>query len=108
MTKADVVDFMKWISETAGALGMSTGLKNSVELIPTLLPYVAFSVNEQCAHTGECKLYSTMSAAGKPVFNIEYPDEDHETKEKMCAAHAAYGFQTVIKDLDLTNRVEYC
>lgn len=49
------------------------GLKNAVDLIPSVVNDVQFAVNEQChQYSGECALYKPFTEANKAVFNIEY------------------------------------
>jgi hypothetical protein len=54
---------------------MSMGLKNAEELLDSVLPYINFAVNEECASMANsegCEPYSPLIRAGKPVFHIEY------------------------------------
>lgn len=117
MTEEDSVDFVKFLSETAASYNMSTGLKNAADLIPSVLDYVHFSVNEECVLYSECDTFSPFVEAGKPVFHIEYPagapnkiassDMDEICSHKGNAT-GTEGFSTVIKKLKLDGWVEYC
>ncbi|KAF7548320.1 hypothetical protein G7046_g8717 [Stylonectria norvegica] len=116
LTTADSVSFMKFLSKEAAALNMTTGLKNAGDIIEDVLPYVSFSVNEQCIEYSECDTFAAFIDAGKPVFNIEYPKSAPKitdaTREVYCsgkgkAAHTK-GFSTVIKKMILDGWVEYC
>ena len=116
LTEEDSVSFMKFLATEAASYNMSTGLKNAGDIIPKVLPYVAFSVNEQCIQYAECETFAAFIDADKPVFNIEYPDgapKVSESKRKaICsgkgdAEHTA-GFSTVIKKMDLDGWVLYC
>jgi hypothetical protein len=54
---------------------MSTGLKNTEELLPSVADFVQFAVNEECASTADsdgCIPYIDFLKSGKPVFHIEY------------------------------------
>jgi len=54
---------------------MSTGLKNTEELLPDVTSSVQFAVNEECASTADsdgCIPYVNFLKSGKPVFHIEY------------------------------------
>lgn len=107
---------MHFLATEAASHNMSTGLKNAGSIIPAVLPYVAFSVNEQCIQYAECTTFSPFIAHGKPVFNIEYPDSapkiDDKTREAICSregkAEGTEGFSTVIKKMALDGWVEYC
>jgi hypothetical protein len=87
-----------------------------------VLPFVHFSVNEQCVEYGECETFAPFIAAGKPVFHIEYPDGAGEGSSvkglksdvvgKYCKrdgdGNGAEGLSTVLKKMELDGWVEYC
>ena len=96
---------------------MSIGLKNAGGIVKDVLPYVAFSVNEQCVEYEECTSFRPFTKANKPVFNIEYPKGapghvPDSKRKQICgttgAAEGAVNFSHVIKDMDLDGWVEYC
>lgn len=92
---------------------MTTGLKNAGDIIPDVLPDVAFSVNEQCIQYSECDTFAAFIDDGKLVFNIEYPNGAPEVKDsdrkKICdGAKGTDDFSTVIKKMDLDGWVMYC
>ncbi|KAF4979820.1 hypothetical protein FZEAL_4036 [Fusarium zealandicum] len=116
LTQADSISYVKFLSAEAAKYNMSTGLKNAGDIIESVLPYVAFSVNEQCVNYEECETFAAFIKAGKPVFNIEYPkgapkvkDTDRKTicSQKGKAA-GTKGFSIVIKNLNLDGWVMYC
>jgi len=110
MTQADSIDFIKFLSTTAAAHGMSTGLKNGGDIAESVLDHVHFSVNEQCAQYDECDVFNCMINAGKPVFHIEYPDEVTDLTPAALCASGTMGpsFSTVLKKLDLNGYVQTC
>ncbi|KAH7002296.1 glycoside hydrolase superfamily [Ilyonectria destructans] len=117
LTAEDAVDFIKFLAETAGSYSMSTGLKNAGDIIPDVLDYVHFSVNEQCIEYSECETFAAFIRADKPVFNIEYPagtpdDVAPSVTKEICSetgnSTGTSGFSTVIKNLNLDGWVEYC
>jgi hypothetical protein len=93
-------------------------LKNAGDIIPTVLPVVHFSVNEQCAEHSECETFAPFVKAGKPVFHIEYPKGagnqklKEEDVDKFCsrkgASEGSDGFSTLLKTMDLNGWVETC
>lgn len=94
---------------------MSTDLKNAGEIIPKVMRYVHFSVNEQCHQFEDCSTYAAFIQNNKPVFNIEYtkhaPNVSVEERKASCARFSkgnATNFQTVIKTLDLDGWIEFC
>lgn len=116
LTEDDAISFMQFLATEAAQYNMSTGLKNAGDIITRVLPYVAFSVNEQCIEYSECETFAAFIEAGKPVFNIEYPDSapnvKAETRREICStegkAAGTEGFSKVIKLMELDGWVEYC
>ena len=65
----------------------------------------------------ECDTFAPFIDAGKPVFHIEYPEEqsdeiDISAFRNICsdseAASGSEGFSTVMKNMNLNGWVEYC
>ncbi|KAM5352178.1 hypothetical protein ACJ41O_004901 [Fusarium nematophilum] len=116
LTAADSISYIKFLSAEAAKYNMSTGLKNAGDIIKSVLPYVAFSVNEQCVEYSECETFAAFIKAKKPVFNIEYPkgapkvkDSDRKTIcSKKGKAKGTQGFSMVIKKMNLDGWVMYC
>lgn len=95
---------------------MAIGLKNAGGIIPKVLDFINFSVNEQCAEFSECETFAPFIKAGKPVFHIEYPKGapaiDAARAADLCS-HRGIGagsgnFSTVLKKMDLDGFVQYC
>jgi hypothetical protein len=59
---------------------MSTGLKNALEILPSVMGDIQFAVNEECQGGSNCDQYNPLLAAGKPVFHIEYVDHTEDSK----------------------------
>ncbi|CAG9946716.1 unnamed protein product [Clonostachys rosea f. rosea IK726] len=117
LTKQDTIDYFKNVlSPAAQQHGLALGLKNSINIIPDVLPVTQFVVTEQCAEYSECDKYQPYITAGKPVFQIEYPMGESSSATKslavdstntFCAAQAN-GFSTVLKLLSLNSWVQTC
>lgn len=95
---------------------MAIGLKNAGDIIPNVLDFINFSVNEQCAQYSECTTFEPFIKAGKPVFHIEYPKGaptiDPSQAADLCS-HSGIGagsanFSTVLKKMNLDGFVQYC
>ncbi|KAG5756254.1 hypothetical protein H9Q69_000591 [Fusarium xylarioides] len=116
LTKKDSIDYIKFLAAEAAKYNMSTGLKNAGDIISSVLPYVQFSVNEQCVEYSECETFAKFIKAKKPVFNIEYPKGAPKVKESdrkaICSkkgkAKGTEGSSTVIKKMNLDGWVMYC
>jgi hypothetical protein len=113
MTKADSVNFMAFLIQKANSLKLGVGLKNAQAIIPSVLPALQFSVNEQCTQYSECSSFAPFIVAGKPVFHIEYPSEvKPDFVHNFCLdsgpGQGSTGFSTVIKKYKLDGWVQYC
>ena len=117
LTKQDSIDLIRLMSSHASSLGMSTGLKNALAIIPDVVNVVHFAVNDECAAYSECGAMKPFVAAGKPVFHIEYPSAAGssagvvaEAKRKtLCQPKGGeQGFSTVIKTYDLDAWTQTC
>ena len=112
LTQADAVDYVNFLADAAHARNLSVGLKNAGEIIPQVLEKMAWAVNEQCVQYEECSTWQPFVAAGKPVFNIEYPDGAPNVAaqkvKSICDNADSKGFETVLKEMGLNDWVEVC
>lgn len=108
---------MRFLSDQAKSYKMAIGLKNAGDIIPDVLDFVDFSVNEQCIEYSECETFAAFIEAEKPVFNIEYPagapgKVSVQATDEICShkgnSTGTEGFSTVIKKMNLDGWVEYC
>jgi hypothetical protein len=114
---ADTVAYLKSLSTYAASLGMSTGLKNSQEILGSgIYDYIQFAVNEECVtqsdRTTRCVEYTDLLNLGKPVLHIEYVDSSSVSQSKRNELCLTGGLgeklDTVIKYLSLDGWVLYC
>jgi endo-alpha-1,4-polygalactosaminidase (GH114 family) len=137
LTNNDTIIYVRKLAREAHRLRMAFGLKNTPELLPHVSNVTDFAVNESCAQddlTGGCGVYANLTAAGKPVYHIEYTNytTDPRTldltlcsstpglanltsqgiRDKLCMKGLentmGKGFSTVIKNLGLDEFVLYC
>ena len=138
LTEEDAIDYVTFLADEASSRGLAMGLKNAGSIIPDVIDKVQFSVNEQCSQYDECDVFAAFIEEGKPVFHIEYPeDEDAEefssrAVREICSeggrnaggdggegsgdgdeegdgkGGVLEGFSTVLKTLELDNFVRYC
>lgn len=108
---------MVYLYNLTAPMKLSLGLKNAGDIIDTVLPFVDFSVNEECVQYRECTTFAEFIKAGKPVFHIEYPqgagsELKTETVDRYCGgegdAKGTEGFSTLLKRMDLDGWVEAC
>jgi hypothetical protein len=83
---------------------MLVGQKNAPEIASELASTLDFAVLEECLEQGFCAEFQPYIAAGKPVFQIEYPgssgsgDVSDADYEKFCGTtEGNEGFSEVLK-----------
>ena len=82
LTANDQLVYDASLANLAHSYGLTVALKNDVEQLPDLAPYVDYAVNEQCQQYNECGGYTTYFInAGKAVFQVEYK----LSQAKFCA-----------------------
>lgn len=119
LTPDDSVSFMQFLYSVTRPLNLTLGLKNAGDIIPAVVPFVDFSVNEQCVQYNECESFQQFISAGKPVFHIEYPNEEEHSDsgvgakllDELCEKGGrtkTSGFSTVLKKMNLDGWVECC
>lgn len=102
ITAGDQQGFIKTLAAEAHAKGLGYALKNDLDEITALLPYVDFAVNEECFAFSECDQLKPFIAAGKAVLQVEYTAGDLAAKgATVCPKANALDFDTLIKHLDL-------
>ena len=86
------------LANLAHSYGLTVALKNDVEQLADLAPYVDYAVNEQCQQYNECGGYTTYFInAGKAVFQVEYK----LSQAKFCAQANAANRNAITKTFDL-------
>lgn len=111
LTKADSIDYIKFLAMTAHANGMACGLKNGPGMAKDLVDYTDFEVNEQCVIYNECDKLQPFIAKNKAVFHIEYTAKNPAPPSfvtKSCTNKGAKGFSTLIKHLSLNAWTTTC
>jgi hypothetical protein len=98
LTANDQLAYDASLANLAHSYGLTVALKNDVEQLPDLAPYVDYAVNEQCQQYNECDGYTTYFInAGKAVFQVEYK----LSQAKFCAKANAGNRNAITKTFDL-------
>jgi hypothetical protein len=117
LTQADAVDYMTFLANEAHQRNISIGLKNAGTIIPNVIDFMQWSINEECVQYSECSTYAPFITQNKPVFHVEYPKGDNTNnniavsstvKSKICDDSTASGFSTIIKNILLDAWVQTC
>jgi hypothetical protein len=72
LTQADNLSYDLAIAQMVHQQGLSVGLKNLPQLAVMLEPNFDWAIDEQCFEFSECSNYMGFTAAGKPVYDVEY------------------------------------
>ncbi|KAI1131469.1 glycoside hydrolase superfamily [Nemania abortiva] len=114
LVEGDAVDYVRYLADTAHATGLAYGLKNGGAIVDRVVDVAEWAINEQCAEYSECADWAPFVEAGKPVFHVEYTEDDDATSvspaqlAKACAADGQAGFSSIVKHNSLDNWVVYC
>ena len=117
LTEDDAVSYMQFLATAAFERNLSLGLKNAGAIIPNVVSFMQWSVNEQCVQFNECETYAPFIQRGKPVFHVEYPKGDNTNNNiavssdlftRYCDNQQAQGFSTIIKNMNLDAWTEPC
>lgn len=79
---------------------MAVGLKNALNLIPSVINKVDFAVNEQCHKENECGDYIDFTRNDKAVFNIEYGLKDCSDPTNVVLSTVVKGNNPDDQELD--------
>ena len=104
ISETEVVRYIRELVSVGHSYGLAVGLKNSASIVPYVAQYVDFAVVEECQKYNECKDYSTIVAAGKPVFAVEYEGN----YEQVCNRYKRLGFIGGVACYDLNGCFRVC
>ncbi|KAF2474914.1 uncharacterized protein BDR25DRAFT_214372 [Lindgomyces ingoldianus] len=121
ITERDAIRYLRQLSSFSHRLGMSIGLKNSLEILPFVTNNVEFAVNEECVLNSTCGKYSKFTSPsrgsiGKAVFHVEYERPRPSSTSWNITAFAfpdvpgsdKLKLSTFIKTLDLNGWIMWC
>lgn len=97
----DQLRYNRMLAQVAHRNCLGIDLKNDVYQIHDLADDFDFAVNEQCHHCGWCELYRPLVERSKPVFGLEYFDNEgfcgpgSPEPAKYCADDVAKSLTTL-------------
>lgn len=104
LSRAQQLDFNRWLAREAHKRQLAVGLKNAVELLPELHGLFDFAVNESCYRYQECDAYRLLRSQGKPVFIAEY----RAYSSSLCRQASASGYRLQFFPLALNKVGKAC
>jgi hypothetical protein len=96
LTRADAIRYFRFLAAEAHKRGLAIGLKNAAEFSTAVLPQADFAVTEDCFDQGWCRNSRNFIDAGKPVFAIEYTDNEIDFAA-FCRQAKSIGLSPLLK-----------
>jgi hypothetical protein len=100
LTRSDSIRYLRFLAREAHRRGLAIGLKNAGEISRFVLNDMDFAVTEDCYAQGWCRRSRNFIAVNKPVFAIEYTDNNIRFGG-FCRQSAKYGLSPIYKRRDL-------
>lgn len=97
ITSTQQIAYNRMLAALAHQRGLSIGLKNTPDLVGSLVNDFDFAVVEQCYEYGECTAFTPFIRQNKAVLHVEY----NVPVTKFCATTKGLGFSSMLKKLDL-------
>lgn len=98
------IDYIMALTKAAKEASLKTVQKNAPDLAKRLEPHFDAMVTEECVRLEFCEETAPYRAAGKPVFNVEYPESWGDKpfdRGHVCAASKEAGVITIFSALAL-------
>lgn len=93
-TQAQSIAYVQFLATEAHKLGLAFGLKNALEIVPSVIKSVDFAVIEQSWAYAEVASLKPYVVAGKAVFDVEYG----QVLSAFCPSMNAAGISAIQKD----------
>jgi hypothetical protein len=110
LTADNQLDYNRFLATEAHRRGLAIGLKNDGDQAADLVDDFDFSLNEQCHEFEECEPLLIFLERGKPIFNVEYAEDDAEAERmaaEICPTARSRGVRTLILHSLLDDRFRY-
>ena len=101
LSSHDQLEYNIFLAKEAHKRGLSIGLKNDLEQIPSLVGYFDFAVNEECNSYNECDKLQPFTKQNKAVLNIEYEEKYLNDNRKLCKKMSALHMYTLVLPIGL-------
>jgi len=95
LTRADDLDYARWLLAECHKRGLSAGVSTSEDLVASLVAEGDWGVAAECLSTDDCQAWQPFSAANKAVFVVEYGSSSDAPT--LCSKAARLGYSLAIK-----------
>lgn len=103
ISKTEQLRYLGWIATEAHKRGLAIGLKNIPEFVPLLADSYDWALTESCFVQGWCDEMLPFIERRKPVYVVEYTDEDVKFPA-LCAYAGQHGFTALLKNRELDGK----
>lgn len=100
LTKQDQINYNTFLAEEAHKRGLLIALKNSTDLVNSLVDVYDFAVVEECFKYNECSEYTPFAAQNKAILSAEYT----AFSSSKCTQAKNLGISLVFFNLDLNGK----
>ena len=106
LTRADGIEYARFLAEAAHTRGLGIGQKNAASITSEIEADYQWALTESCYSDGAwCDDVAAYALADKPVFMCEY---EAESFEDACSYAASHQYSAILKNLDLDAEVTFC
>lgn len=95
LTRADDLDYARWLLAECHQRGLSAGVSTSEDLVVSLATEADWGVTAECLSNDDCQAWQPFRAADKAVFVVEYGA--NSDAPALCSEAARLGYSLVIK-----------
>jgi len=95
LTRADELDYARWLIAECHERGLSAGVSTSEDLVAALAADADWGSAAECLVDDDCQAWQPFVAANKAVFMIEYGTSTDAPS--LCPEAARLGYSLVIK-----------
>lgn len=104
LSRLDQLAYNRALANAAHTRGLAVALKNAGDLVPDLVDWFDFEINEECFAYDECDDLMPFVDAGKAVLSAEYAPDEATARARaatVCPDARHRGFTTLFLPLDL-------
>jgi hypothetical protein len=106
LTRADGIDYARFLANAAHERGLGIGQKNAAGISAEIEGEYQWALTESCYSDGDwCEDVSIYAERNKPVFMCEY---EAGSFDAACSQWKARKFSPILKSLDLDEPVTFC
>ena len=95
LTRADDLDYARWLLAECHQRGLSAGVSTSNDLVASLAAEADWGVTAECLVNDDCQAWQPFSSASKAVFVVEYGS--NSDAPALCSEAARLGYSLVVK-----------